>query len=142
MKAAGPAAQITSRIGGEPATTVNRVLMNDSQLLQANTAAGVGSSTDAVRDENYYNASSALVFLFLVGLLVGLIYFVRRRLRRSGQGDFANHHTDTQMSLKNFPPDPLKDRPVNFEPVPTDDLDDPRHPNLPSNNTAYQDLPR
>jgi len=142
MRAAGPAAQVTSRIGGEPVTTVNRVLMNDSHLLQGNKATGVGSSTDVVRDENYYNASSALVFLFLVGLLVGLIYFVRRRLRRSGRGDFANHNTDTQMSLKNFPPDPLNGRPVHFEPVPTDDLDDPRHSNLPSNNPTYQDLPR
>ncbi|PLW21218.1 hypothetical protein PCANC_05452 [Puccinia coronata f. sp. avenae] len=151
MGAAGPAAQITSRIGAEPATTVNRVLLNETKLALASTGGTAGSavsSGDGVRDENYYNPSSALVFLLLVGLAVGLIFFVRRRLRLAGHGDFANSQpAESEMILKNYhQPHPRPDRPspnqAHFEPVPTDDLDDRLHPTLPSNNTSYQDLPR
>ncbi|WAR55789.1 hypothetical protein PtB15_6B532 [Puccinia triticina] len=147
MTAAGPAAQITSRIGKESATTVNRVLLNETKLAQGGAGTGLAATKGPVHDENYYNASSAMVFLGLVGLVVGLIFFVRRRLRRNGQGDFAHLPEENEIILKHHPsspPTPAR-RPVReaqFQPVPTDDLDDHLHPNLPSNNTSYQDLPR
>ncbi|KAA1097535.1 Cell death protease [Puccinia graminis f. sp. tritici] len=155
MTAAGPAAQITSRIGEETATKVNRVVMNETKLGQegSGTTGGLAMTSGPVHDENYYNASSAMLFLTLVGLVVGLIFFVRRRLRRDGHGDFAHHPSDeTEIILKNhhhhhhLSPDsslPRSARDRQFQPVPTDDLDDHHlHPNLPSNNTSYQDLPR
>ncbi|KAI9610069.1 hypothetical protein H4Q26_007064 [Puccinia striiformis f. sp. tritici PST-130] len=157
MTAAGPAAQITSRIGAEAATTVNRVLLNETRLVQdGGSVAGLAASTSGgaggIRDENYYNASSAMVFLGLVGLVVGLIFFVRRRLRISGKGDFAHlHDGENEMILKNHqassPPSPSSNRihhESQFEPVPTDDIDDLHHrllPNRPnSHNSSYQDI--
>lgn len=150
MSAAGPAAQIISKIGTEEATTVNRVPLNETKLGAAVLSTPSPQSASPIpKDENYYNASSAMMFLVLVGLVVGLIFFVRRRLRLRGQGDFGDL-SESEMILKNDidgHPDPstttlggtLK---ASFQRVPTDDHD---YPPLtdplrrPSSDQAYHD---
>lgn len=94
LDAAGPAANISSGIGKEPETVLHRVHLNNTLLDTSSSSQSLppsipnqigGTSTDS----NYYNASSAGIIIFMLAGALGMLFLWRRKLRRSGTGDFA-----------------------------------------------------
>ncbi|KAH9817334.1 putative carboxypeptidase KEX1 precursor [Melampsora americana] len=95
LDAAGPAANVSSGIGTEPETILHRVHLNNTLLETISSSESLPPSVPNTlgntlsTDSNYYNASSAGIIIVMLGGALGLLFLWRRKLRRSGRGDFA-----------------------------------------------------
>ncbi|MBW0469268.1 hypothetical protein O181_008983 [Austropuccinia psidii MF-1] len=95
MSAAGPAAQIPSRVGVERPTTLNVVSLNDSHLVVTSLDPASSSSAITLKNvkEDNYIASSAILLLILVAAGVGLTCWIRNGLKKSWKRNFEDGET-------------------------------------------------